>query len=390
MTGFVIAGAGRQGIACAEFLLRRFADVRVLLVDREPQAVDRALTALAQAGAWGDRLSGFAGDAFGEAPTLARALAEAACLVSCAPYGLNERLTDMAIEHGLSFCDLGGNLTVVRRQIARDERARARGVCVVPDCGLAPGSAGVLAMWWRGDWRYRRVKMLCGGLAQREVNAFGWEPFFSPQGLLNEYLEPCTVSRGGAVVTVEPLSEMEFVEDIAAVGPLEAVQTSGGASLMPELFAPEGIDCEYKTLRRPGHWRIIRALREIGLCSEDATWLRANGGAISPREVVETLLDRNLVNSRRDLVVLRVDVEGERGGVAVRGRIDVIDRAQGRLTAMERTTGFSQAIVAAHLAGLLGERPAPGARPPFQVLPPALLAEELRREGVEITVRELV
>lgn len=145
MTGFVIAGAGRQGIACAEFLLRRFADVRVLLVDREPQAVDRALTALAQAGAWGDRLSGFAGDAFGEAPTLARALAEAACLVSCAPYGLNERLTDMAIEHGLSFCDLGGNLTVVRRQIARDERQRISQSLCSPSANSRPKRARLIS-----------------------------------------------------------------------------------------------------------------------------------------------------------------------------------------------------------------------------------------------------
>jgi lysine 6-dehydrogenase len=59
-------------------------------------------------------------------------------------YRLNEGITEAAIEARTHLCDLGGNMDVVRRQLALDEAARRAGVAVIPDCGEAPGLANNL------------------------------------------------------------------------------------------------------------------------------------------------------------------------------------------------------------------------------------------------------
>src|SRR5688500_10715917 len=60
-------------------------------------------------------------------------------VISCVNYWYNESLSGAAIEAGSNFCDLGGNNYVVDAQLALDERARAKNISIIPDCGLAPG-----------------------------------------------------------------------------------------------------------------------------------------------------------------------------------------------------------------------------------------------------------
>ncbi|HTF56483.1 MAG TPA: saccharopine dehydrogenase NADP-binding domain-containing protein, partial [Planctomycetota bacterium] len=85
--------------------------------------------------------------------------------VSAVPFPLNYRLAKAAVAAGVHFCDLGGNDAVVRRELTLDRAARRKGVCIVPDCGLAPGMASFLVAW--GLTRFRkadRVGIRVGGL----------------------------------------------------------------------------------------------------------------------------------------------------------------------------------------------------------------------------------
>ena len=88
---------------------------------------------------------------------------------------------------------------------------------------------------------------------------------------------------------------------------------------------------------------------------------------------------------------MEIPVAQARGGKPVRGRIDLIDYAVERFTAMERTTGFPTAVTAAALAGLYPDcRIEPGAYVPLQIIPPELMIRELARGGITgITVREI-
>jgi len=381
MKEFLIAGAGRQGAAAGAFILEQFDDTRVVFADRDAEQLQRAAGLQRERA----RVEVQQVDESLEDARLTTLLQRCCCVVSCVPYFLNERLMRQAVGARTHFCDLGGNKDTVTRQLAQAEQARAAGTSVIPDCGVAPGTAGVLAEYWQDNWDYESVLIRCGGLPQEPNNLLKYELTFSAWGLLNEYLDDCEVARDGHVATVPGLSDLEVLEDLPVAGRFEAFATSGGASTAPALYAAQGVDYEYRTIRYAGHRDRIVTLRDLGFFDQDTPATRADGTPLgaSLREVSVGVLERQLLSDRRDLMVLRVEIVGRRGGQRRRGRLDLLDRADARFTAMERTTGFSAAIVSALQAGLYSDRIPPGGYVPFQVVPPQLLIDEHRRAGVD-------
>ncbi len=75
--------------------------------------------------------------------------------ISCVTYFHNLSLARAALQARTNFCDLGGNNAVVDAELALDEEARAAGINVIPDCGLAPGMVSVLAA--HGAARFRQL-----------------------------------------------------------------------------------------------------------------------------------------------------------------------------------------------------------------------------------------
>ena len=126
-----------------------------------------------------------------------------------------------------------------------------------------------------------------------------------------------------------------------------------------------------KTLRYPGHIELMRAFRETGFFSQGA----AAGGRTArcgPLDVTATLLfpKWTFEEGEADLTVMRVVVEGTRGGRPARYAWDLLDRfdpATG-LRSMSRTTAFPASIMARHAARRRFRRPGvhapeiPGAR----------------------------
>ena len=391
-TVYLIIGAGRQGTACGAFLLERFGDARVLFADRDEQRLAAAMTVQRDPSRVETRTCDIAeaasttttpGAADGDG--LDRLIAECDCVISCVPFVFNESLTRRAIRAGKPFCDMGGNIDTVRRQRALADDARRAGVTIVPDCGLAPGMLNVLAESWHDRWTYRSVKLLCGGLPQQPRGPLAYAQFFSPLGLLNEYLEDVEVARNTALLTIPGLSEPETIADLPLPGEFEAFATSGGASLASELYAPQGIDYDYKTLRYRGHRDVIQAMWDLGffdLQPREVADVQGRSVRIDPRAWAARVLADGLDVDRRDVVIARAIVEGTCDGKPATGRVDLLDHADERFTAMERTTGFSTAVLAAFITGRYGPPPPPGVSVPFQILPPPLLIDELARAGV--------
>ncbi len=66
-----------------------------------------------------------------DAPALRRTLAGSAVVISAVPYFYNLKLAKAALEAGAHFCDLGGNNSIVRAELALDGEAKTRGVPVL-------------------------------------------------------------------------------------------------------------------------------------------------------------------------------------------------------------------------------------------------------------------
>ena len=136
----LVLGAGLQGSACAFDLLNNASVERVLLADSRAGELPSFLTPHSPATGW--------------CVTCWMCAMQRRCAprwrnatpsVSAIPYYFNFPLAQLAVESGVHFADLGGNTDIVRQQKTLDAAAKAKGVSVVPDTGLAPGMVNVIA-----------------------------------------------------------------------------------------------------------------------------------------------------------------------------------------------------------------------------------------------------
>lgn len=373
----LVLGGGLQGNACAWSLLQNPEVTSVTLADAHPERVAAFLQPYA-----GARLHTVRLDARDSAAVLATMLGHDA--VMCAlPYYFNEPMTRLAIEAGCHFADLGGNTEIVLQQKQLDAAAKAKGLSVIPDCGLAPGMVNILAA--EGIRRLdttASVRIYVGGLPQHPEPPLNYMIVYSLEGALDYYTTPSWVLRDGKALQVDALSELETVPFPGPVGDLEAFHTGGGISTMP--FAWEGKikTMEYKTLRYPGHVAIMHPIRELGLISNDP--IDVHGQQVRPRDLFIAAVQPRLYRpGAHDLVALRVVASGARSGKPASTTFDLLDyfdQAHG-ISAMMRTTGFSLS-----LTGQLqvGGATAKGVLTPDEAMPFRPYVDGLARHGVAI------
>jgi len=295
-------------------------------------------------------------------------------------------LARAAIKSGVHFCDLGGNDQVVERQLELNDAAREANVAVIPNCGLAPGLANVLAA--RGAELFDSVDSIhlrVGGLPQHPKPPFSYELAFSVEGLLNEYTGKSTVLRNGTLTQVETLTETEMMQFPAPFGTLEAFHTAGGVSRLPQMFAGRARELDYKTIRYPGHCERFRMLLDLGFGSSDPITVGAN--VLTSRELFAELLKKKLEGSGRDVVLLRVWIRGGRGGCLQTLTFDLVDFSSenDNITAMMRTTGYPTSVIIQLL--VQGRIPVSGAVTPEICVPLKPLLEELSRRDVVVHQR---
>jgi lysine 6-dehydrogenase len=307
-----------------------------------------------------------------------------ASAISCVNYWLNERLARAAVQAGTHFCDLGGNNDVVDAELALDAQARAAGVNIIPDCGLAPGMVAVLAA--HGAQQFETLDGLhirVGGLPQTPKPPLDYQMVFSVEGLINEYIEAARVIRDGKVTIVDSMTELETLHFPEPFGVMEAFQTSGGTSTLVETFLGKVQDLDYKTIRYPGHCARFRTMIDLGLCSSDP--IQVDGVSVKPRRLLGDLLVKNLPHDEPDAVLVRVEFHG--GGKRL--RYDIIDRfdPETGLSAMMRTTAFPASIVALMMAR--NQTTSKGALPQERCIPPQLFMDELAKRKIEVQITSL-
>ncbi|MCA1557797.1 MAG: hypothetical protein LC731_04560 [Acidobacteria bacterium] len=200
----------------------------------------------------------------------------------------------------------------------------------------------------------------------------------------NEYIERARVIRGGQIVEIDSMTEVEQLSFPAPFEELEAFQTSGGTSTLPETFLGRVRELDYKTIRYPGHCEKFKLLIDLGLCSSEA--IEVNGAHITPRRVLGEMLLRKLPADEPDVVLILVEFSGTPSGGNTRAtlRYYIIDRFDERtgLSAMQRTTSFPASIIAQMLAR--GETTGKGALPQEKCVPPELFVRELAARNIQI------
>lgn len=308
-------------------------------------------------------------------------------VISCVNYWYNVSLSKAAIETGANFCDLGGNNYIVDEQLALDAEAKAAGINIVPDCGLAPGMVSILAMHGAAKFdKVDEIHIRVGGLPQDPQPPLNYQLVFSVEGLINEYVEVARVIRDCEIMEVDSMTELESLS-FDGFPSLEAFQTSGGTSTLPETFLGKIRELDYKTIRYAGHCDKFKTMIDLGLCSSGEIDLSEPGGAttgsikVTPRKVFGELLQQHLPADGPDYVLVRLEFVGDGGRRLCYDIVDKQDEATG-MSAMMRTTAFPASIIAQMIAK--GDVLYRGATPQEKAIDPERFVAELERRNIRI------
>jgi lysine 6-dehydrogenase len=379
----LVLGGGAQGSAAAYDLLLDDGVEKVVIGDVQDETVAPFLEP------WlGGKLEIRKVDA--RDPESVRPIMEGMTAVVCAlPYYFNLPMTELAIACGAHFADLGGNTEIVEAQRKLDAQARAAGVSVIPDCGLAPGMVNILAQLGIDELdATESVRMWVGGLPQNPEPPLNYQIVYSMEGVLDYYTTPGLVLHDGKPADVEPLTGLEEVTFPEPLGTLEAFYTAGGISTLPFRYAGQLKTMEYKTLRYPGHAGIMKAIRDLGLLSD--TPVAVGDSEITPRQFfIDRVTPKLRKPEGRDLVALRVEIAGTHEGKPHAIRFDLLDYydAKAGITAMMRTTGYSLALTGVMQSrGQIREL---GVRTPDETVDPTAYVEGLRIRGIQIERTDL-
>ena len=180
--------------------------------------------------------------------------AEALCsgfdaVLSCLPYHLNLGIATAAHRLGLHYFDLTEDVSTTREILAMSKTSKA---VMTPQCGLAPGFVAIVGAHLAEQFEHvRSIRLRVGALPQHPTGLLGYAFNWSPEGVVNEYLNDCEVIEEGQHKWI---SSMEWIEQIYVNGiQLEAFTTSGGLGTMCESYLGRVENLDYKSMRYPGH-----------------------------------------------------------------------------------------------------------------------------------------
>jgi lysine 6-dehydrogenase len=293
-------------------------------------------------------------------------------------------VTEDAITAGTHLVDLGGSRSVIQDQLELDAAAKDAGLTIVPECGLTPGLSVLLAS--DAAARLTRVDSLrirVGGLPQKPQGELEYMLTEDIGRLLDHYSEPPVALRNGELLSLEPLEDVEKINFPEPYGELEAFNTAGGLSTLPQSLGHKVENMDHKTIRYPGHAAKLRAFYDLGLFDLEPRAL-SDGREVVPRELLAHMIESTCDYPEADVVLLRVVAQGLKNNVPLSVRTQIIDRfdKENGITAMMRLTAYPAAIIASMI--VRGEIEEQGVVPIERCVPIDLFRSELKHRDVQL------
>lgn len=222
-------------------------------------------------------------------------------VISCLPYSFNIGVASIASQLGIHYFDLTEDVPTTKAIIEMSHSANA---VMAPQCGLAPGFIAIVGASVANRLeKIRNIKLRVGALPSHPTGLLSYAFNWSPEGVVNEYLNDCEVIENGLHKWVSPL---EWLEKIVIDGiQLEAFTTSGGLGTMCETYAGVVENLDYKSIRYPGHAQLMNFYFHELLMREDR--LRAGEILVNAKPPVSD-----------DVVYVHASAEGMLKGTLVR------------------------------------------------------------------------
>ncbi|MES2796024.1 MAG: saccharopine dehydrogenase C-terminal domain-containing protein [Bacteroidota bacterium] len=280
MEKIIVIGMGKVGSLVGVLLNKRF---KVTGLDKAKPSLDLPFEVLT---------GNVSDEAF-----LKSELSKYEAVVSCMPYNLNLPIAKIAFEKGIHYFDLTEDVPTTQ---AIREMAKTAHSVFAPQCGLAPGLIGIVGadLVKRFD-KIRDIELRVGALPRYPNGLLGYSFTWSPAGVINEYINDCEVIHNGERKMVTALDGVEVINIEGQE--FEAFSTSGGLGTMCETFEGQLDTLNYKTIRYPGHAKLMKFLL-YELILKDK------------RELIEDILTAAKPPVQQDVVYVYAVVEGWKNG----------------------------------------------------------------------------
>lgn len=310
------------------------------------------------------------------------------------PQQFRLEMARLAIENGIHFIETSYALP---EYVKLGAEAEARGITLLPECGLDPGIDLVLA--GRAVREFDEVHELHAygtGVPEPEAanNPIKYKISWTLAGVLNAYQRPARMLKDGKIVELTP-SEMfdaAYVHtvDMEGLGTMEAYYNGDAVKYLDILQIADTVTSTGRySLRWPGHSAFWKKMVDLGFLGEKP--LVVGGKEVSPRQFVHDLLLPQLqyLPTERDVAGIRIEVVGLKSGQRKRVIYQMIDRRdlETGLLAMQRTVGYSASIGAQMV--LNGQITKRGLLTPARDIPSDIFIKELGKRGINIQRQEI-
>lgn len=259
-------------------------------------------------------------------------------VLASTPYFLNKTIAQLCNEYGVDYFDLTESVEVTNFIKQHCNNAR-----FVTQCGLAPGMVSIIANNIAKQFStVEDIEIRVGALPENASNHMTYYRTWNTEGLINEYIHPCPALKDGQLVSLDPLADMEEVLLNGAY--LEAANTSGGLGSLAESYVGKAKNVNYKTLRYPGHWKLMRFLKDdLGLKDNFNTYVK--------------LFNENIPQTDKDYIFILINVTGKINGVhSIRQYSKIINSNQNETAIQRSTAGGAMAVIDSWANGSLDNR----------------------------------
>jgi saccharopine dehydrogenase-like NADP-dependent oxidoreductase len=270
-------------------------------------------------------------------------------VIDVLPYKFIPNVVSAAIECGVHCV----NPSSPRRTLGLGlkKAAEEAGVTIVPGIGFDPGIDKVcMGYGARKAGRVFAIHQYAGGfpLKLTKPNPLNYKITWSWDICIETYEGKAKIIHEGKVIEVDKFEEPEITWFPYPVGTVEAYYNWYPDTTIEELGLKEIKEAWEKTVRWPGHCDIWKKLMALNFTNREP--LTVGNCKISPREFLVAWGEKYLQYEKGegDCVVLRVEVIGDEGYYRYE-MMDFYNEEEG-LTAMARTTGFTESIVAQMIA----------------------------------------
>ncbi len=213
-------------------------------------------------------------------------------------------------------------------------------VSAIVDCGVAPGVPNLALGYYNEKMKITDFEYMVGGLPKERNFPFEYKAPFSPVDVIEEYTRPARYVQNSRMITKPAMSDPELVH-FPGIGDLEAFNTDGLRSL---IFTMKHIpNMKEKTLRYPGHIRLIQAFKAAGFFDNNP--VKINGTSVKPIDFTTNLLFRSwhLKPEENEFTVMRIKITGKEGKINKEIIYDLYDKydSESETSSMARTTGYT-------------------------------------------------